>query len=228
AIGVVIGDDDGGVFPRVGLLEGVNHVYHERLLIKRIRISGVAVLRGFGLQESHGRQAVFKQRGPEVFQVVLMVGLIRLTNEFRVAGRKVIGIGRRFVILKRLMMRNVVARSAGRGQTCGYRAASGGTVGILASEPETALEPAPGDVLLGEQVTDIRPRHGDARLLGGSDPGVVRQLSKPGRGSPMTAPEFSPPARFPPALPAVTPSAAKGSMVAPLVSPETKLMAPGV
>src|SRR5882672_9047295 len=56
--------------------------------------------------------------------------------------------------------------------------------------------------------------------------GVRRQLSKPGRGSPMRAPELRPPAIAPAGLPGVVPLAAKGSMLAPPVLPEMRLTAP--
>src|SRR3984893_19559145 len=58
--------------------------------------------------------------------------------------------------------------------------------------------------------------------------GVETQSSNSGRGSPMNAPEYKPPAILPAELPGVLPSDAKGVSVGPAVLPEIRLIAPGV
>ena len=52
AVGVVVGDDDGGAGPVRCLLQGVDLVGDELLLIQRVGVAGVPVLISGGLQEA--------------------------------------------------------------------------------------------------------------------------------------------------------------------------------
>ena len=130
-----------------------------------------------------------------------MVGLVGLPDRRRRAWRQVMLVGRLRVVHERFMMRNIVARrprEAGR-----YSGAHSGAIRQPAGRSESTLKPTPGDALGVQQVANILARHMNARLLCRADTGVETQSSNSGRGSPMTAPEFKPPAILPAGLPGV-------------------------
>ena len=74
AVGVVVGDDDGGAGPERRLLDGVDDVDDEGLLIERIGVASVSVLIARGLQEADGGHVAGGKRIGEVVDVVLVVG----------------------------------------------------------------------------------------------------------------------------------------------------------
>ncbi len=76
AVGVVIGDDDGGGLPRRQRLQVVDRGGEEGLLVQWVGVTAVTVLEGRGLEERHLRQVAGVSGGPEVGGVVLVVGLV--------------------------------------------------------------------------------------------------------------------------------------------------------
>ncbi len=76
AVGVVVGDDDGGAGPELRLLDGVDGGDDEGLLVERIGVAWVSVLGSGGLEEADGRQVACSESSGEVLRVVLVVGRI--------------------------------------------------------------------------------------------------------------------------------------------------------
>ena len=76
AVGVVVGDDDRGVFPVLAIGDGVDHTDVEDLLVNGIGISGMAVLIRGGLQVGDSRKAAFAESQPESAEVVLVIGAV--------------------------------------------------------------------------------------------------------------------------------------------------------
>src|SRR3981081_1768522 len=127
----------------------------------------MSVLRALGFNEADRRQLAFAYRNVKIVEVILMLGLIGLTNGSCRAWREVMLVGAQLVIHERFMMRNIGARGsreAGRYTGPAWRSIceSGGR-----SEP--ALKPTPRDVLGVQQVANILAAHPDARLLRGTD-----------------------------------------------------------
>ena len=110
AIRVVIEDDDGGRFPVRALFDLVDRVGDEFLLVERVGVAGVAVLIGRRLEEAHGREVAGLQGRPEVGHVVLVVGAAVIAGaDGRDRTRaNMLRIGRRGVVLERLVVRDVV------------------------------------------------------------------------------------------------------------------------
>src|SRR5262249_49810582 len=115
------------------------------------------------------------ERGPEVLDVVLMVGLIPgVADQCIGSRRQVVGVGRRRVILEGLMVWYVILLR--------FAIASGMGHGAIA---KAALEEAPGDAFLVKEIADVLARQG-YRLasrafvksrLGIADHGVARQVA---------------------------------------------------
>src|SRR5262249_25149188 len=76
AVAVVAGDDDRGVLPERRLLQRVDLGDQELLLVDRVGVTGVPVLITGCLQVGDLRQIPGRERGVEVADVVLVVGLI--------------------------------------------------------------------------------------------------------------------------------------------------------
>ena len=117
AVGVIPGDDHGGVLPARLLLQEVDQRDGAGLLVQRIGVAGMAVLIGGQLDERHRREVAGLHRVVEVLQVILVVGRIgRLAVGLkRVADRRLertrarVGrVGGRCVILEPVVMRDVV------------------------------------------------------------------------------------------------------------------------
>src|SRR5205823_3224259 len=80
AVGVVVGDDDRGRRPELGLLQLVDLLREEGLLVQRVGVARVTVLVLARLEVADGRQVPRLQRGVEVGQVVLVVGLVGVAD----------------------------------------------------------------------------------------------------------------------------------------------------
>src|ERR1043165_7617034 len=112
AIGVVIGNDDGGMLPFRPLFEEINHLDDPFLLIERTGIAGMSILIAGGLDVADGGKVSSLDGVEEVVSVVLVVCpavVIAAHNLWR-GWACVPEVCRRFVILKRLVVRNVIAR----------------------------------------------------------------------------------------------------------------------
>src|ERR1035438_8888755 len=170
AVGVVPGDHDGRGLPVLGLLDLVDRVHQERLLVQRVGVAGMAVLVLRGLQVADRWHVPVGERGVEVGQVVLVVGLVGVADGGLRRRRQVLGVGRGLEVLERVVVRRVV----GGGVTAdvGVRSAAdrvAGAVGAGGREP--ALEPAPADAPGVEQVADVLAGH-DADRAGRGVAGV--------------------------------------------------------
>ena len=78
------------------------------LLVERVGVAGVAVLVGRRLQEADRRHVPVLERLVEQGQVVLVVGLVGVTDGRFGRRRQVLGVGRGLVVLERVMVRHVV------------------------------------------------------------------------------------------------------------------------
>ena len=170
AVGVVIGDDDRGGLPVPGLLDLVDRVDDEVLLVDRIRVARVGVLVRSRLEVADGRHVAVLQRLVEVGQVVLVVGLIGAPDPGFRGRRQVLRVRGGLVVLERVVVRHVV-RHLGTADVLVLRAADRVAGAVRPGRREPALEPAPGDVLRVEQVTDVLPGH-HADRRGGRVAGV--------------------------------------------------------
>src|SRR6185437_12379990 len=170
AVGVVVGDHDRGGLPERGLLDLVDGADQEVLLVDRVGVPGVRVLVLGRLEVAHRGHVPVLQRGEEVGQVVLVVGLVGAADGGFRGRRQVLGVGGGLVVLERVVVRGVVGHR-GATDVLVRRAADRvpGAVGRGGREP--ALEPAPGDMPRVEQVADVAPGH-HADRAGGRVAGV--------------------------------------------------------
>src|SRR5947207_4285879 len=74
AIGIVVCDDNSRGAPVRQLLQVIDGVHQKGLLIQRIGVAGVTVLVCRRLQVTHGGHLAGVGRGPEIGEVVLVVG----------------------------------------------------------------------------------------------------------------------------------------------------------
>ena len=127
----------------------------------------MAVLVGRRLEEAHGREVAHLEGRPEVGHVVLVVGaaVIRGADDVGRTRTHVLEVGRREVILERLVVRDVVGALDVDERRGGDTAAAGRAVGILGGQVEATFEEAPADVLGVEQVADVLARHQRGRVL---------------------------------------------------------------
>src|SRR6266700_1151877 len=108
AVGVVVGDHDGGVSPELGVLDRVDGVDQEVLFVGGVGVARVPVLVGGGLQEADRRHAAAAQVLEEPVQVVLVFGP-PIVPDLGDAGRgQVERVGGGGVVLERLVVRDVV------------------------------------------------------------------------------------------------------------------------
>ena len=89
AIRIVPGNDHGHVFPLGQGLQGVDGIDQEELFIQWGRIPRMLILRLFGLQKADGGELTCGRRIPEIGEVVLMVGLVRLADHLDRTRRQV-------------------------------------------------------------------------------------------------------------------------------------------
>ena len=113
---VIPGQYDGSVLPFLQSFETIDKIDQEGLQDQGIRIAGVAILIGGGLDKADRGKILRRDSVPEVCDIVLMVRLIAHVADQGDAGRgEVLLIRSGRVILKGLVMRNVVvARPTGR------------------------------------------------------------------------------------------------------------------
>ena len=76
AVGVIVGDDDGGAGPEGGFLDGVDRVDDKGLLVERVGVGGVSILIAGSLQEANRRHVSGGERIGEVMDIVLVVGSV--------------------------------------------------------------------------------------------------------------------------------------------------------
>ena len=105
AVRVVVGDDDRGALPLLGLLQRVDLLDQEVLLVDRVGVAGVAVLVLTGLEEADRGQVAVPERLAEVGQVVLVVGLVGVADGGLGRRRQVLGVRGRLVVLERVVVR---------------------------------------------------------------------------------------------------------------------------
>ncbi len=77
AVGVIVGDDDGGRGPEARFLDGVDGVDDEGLFVERIGVTGVRHPGSGGFEEADGWHDTSSESVGEVMHVVLVVGLVR-------------------------------------------------------------------------------------------------------------------------------------------------------
>src|SRR5215470_8328966 len=192
AVRVVVGDHDRGAAPELGPLDRVDRVHQEVLLVDRVGVARVPVLVLGGLEVAHRRQVPALQGLEEPAQVVLVVGRAAAPDLGDAGRRNVVRVGRGLVVLERVVVRAVVgdghAADVGVAGAAHRRAARGGAGG-----GEAALEPAPGDALGVEQVTDVAPAHLD-RGVGVVGAAVVERVGVAVDGAtPLASGEPTPP-----------------------------------
>ncbi len=176
AVGVVIHDDDGGIFPFLALLQGIDHPHDEMLFVGGIRISSMPVFKRLSLQEADRRQIAGLQRREEVVDIVLVIGRFRrvgvrdqaVTDRLHGTRAGVSRVAGRRIVLEPGVVRDVVDRRGSRlARRCGagLTQAAGGAVGVDDGQVEAAHERPPGDALGIEQVADVAAGHRDLRAL---------------------------------------------------------------
>src|SRR5215470_17138598 len=189
---VVVGDHDRGAAPELGPLDRVDRVHQEVLLVDRVGVARVPVLVRGGLEVAHGGQVPLAEGLEEPAQVVLVVGRAAPPDLGHAGRRGVVRVGRGLVVLERVVVRAVVGNGhpadVGVAGAAHRRAARGGAGG-----GEAALEPAPGDALGVEQVTDVAPAHLD-RGVGVVGAAVVERVGVAVDGAtPLASGEPTPP-----------------------------------
>src|SRR5271170_1273740 len=108
AVGIVIRNHHCGTTPGGQAFQEVDRVHDESLLVKRVGISGVAVLITRSLKEAHGRKIASGSGGVEILDIVLVVGPA-LMSDFRQGNRTgMSGIGGRRPVSEQGMVRDVV------------------------------------------------------------------------------------------------------------------------
>ena len=126
--------------------------------------SGMAILDGLRLQEAHRRQVALRQGVIEILEVILVLGLVRLADHGGGAGRQMPGIGGLRIILEGLVMGDVVGDGLARDVD---RFVAADRLAVLAAgRAESALEPAPGDALVVQQIADVASGQCDEAPLG--------------------------------------------------------------
>src|SRR5262249_8684025 len=127
------------------------------------------------LQEDDLGKIAGIEGGPEVLDVVLMVRLVTgVANEGSGSWRQVVLVGRRRVILEGLMVRYVILLRFAIASGMGHAAIA-----------EAALEEAPGDSFLVQEIADVLAGHGNRLAsrafvkgrLGVADHGSARQIA---------------------------------------------------
>src|SRR5215469_4344978 len=113
------------------------------------------ILAADGLDEGHGRQIASAERAEEVIDVVLMIRCITRADATDGPWTDMVGIGRRGVVLERLVMGHIVAFVDPGYRGGGIALTTGRTVGIDDTQIESALEPSPSDARAVEQVTNV-------------------------------------------------------------------------
>ena len=83
AIEIVVGDDDGGIFPKRVGLDGVDSVDDERLLVERIRVAGVTIEGRFRFDKAYRRELTCRQRRKEISKIVESVNVRVIPVESR-------------------------------------------------------------------------------------------------------------------------------------------------
>ena len=154
AVGVIVGDDDGGAGPEGRLLDCVDGVDDEGLLIERIGVRGVSVLVAGSLQEADCGQIACGQSIGEVMDIVLVFGGVRGSDRGDRGRPGVVGVDGAGIVLEWLMMSRVVGLGAGDGGD-GGTSATGSAVRVGDGEVEATFKPAPGQIGGVEQVADV-------------------------------------------------------------------------
>src|SRR5215510_16163161 len=106
AVRVVIQNDNRSFLPERGFHYCVYGMHQERLLVDWIRVSGMTILIGGGLQVADGRQIAGSQSSEEIAEIVLMIRLIRLPD--RSDWRQVMLVVCAGVVLERFVVGNVI------------------------------------------------------------------------------------------------------------------------
>src|SRR5580704_1374262 len=159
-VGVVVGDDDGGVAPVLGLRQEVDGVDDESLFIKRIGVAGVTVLIAGGLQEADGREVAGIDGVEEIVGVVLVIAGIALLSD---GGHRrwtgVVQVLGGDVVLERLMVRDVIGLGLSSDRRRVRALAAGAAVGVGDGQVEAAFEEAPADARGIQHIADVAAAH---------------------------------------------------------------------
>src|SRR5262249_46927279 len=162
SVRVIVQDNYGCGAPERALLKSVDRIDQEGLLIKRVGVASMTVLVGRRLEIAHSRHVPSIHCCPEVAEVVLMIGLIRLANLGDRAGRQVVWVRCRSIVLERFVVWYVVRYSGSRNVLVVCTADCWRTCASRRGWTEAALEPAPGDTFCIEQVTHVLAAHTDS------------------------------------------------------------------
>src|SRR5215472_8740909 len=115
----------------------------------------MSILVARSLHEAHGWQVSSAESVKEVVRVILMVGLVCLTNH---RGRpKVLRVGRRLVVHERLVVRNVVLLVRIRDYRSMRAIATRRLVRVGPCQVESAFKEAPADALDVQEIADVLP-----------------------------------------------------------------------
>src|SRR4051794_17891819 len=162
-IGIVICDYYRSRCPFRPRLQEVDDRNHKSLFIQRVGVAGMTILKCWRLEEAYRRHVPCLYRRVKILEVILVVRRVsRMTNRDRGRWPEVQRIGRRRIVLKRLMVRDIISRSGNYGgtrRTCAAR----GSVGIRDLKVKASLEPAPSRADGIQKVADVSPRHRDSR-----------------------------------------------------------------
>ena len=110
AIGVVVVDDDRGGFPILLFHQEVDDLDHESLFVEGVRVASVRILVGRRLEETDCGEIAGLYGGVEVLDVVLVVRRVPglADGADGSLGEYERRVGRRGVVLERLMVGNVI------------------------------------------------------------------------------------------------------------------------
>src|SRR5262249_39963460 len=113
------------------------------------------ILAADGLEEGHGRQIAGVKSAKKVLDVILMIRHISQADATHGTRTQMVGIGRRSIVLERLVMRYVVVFVHAGYWGGSIAGTTSRTVRIDDAQVESTLEPAPGNTSAIEQVTDV-------------------------------------------------------------------------
>ena len=127
------------------------------MFVQRVGIPGVTVLVTGRFQEANSRKVIVGDSGPEVGQIVLVIGLVGLANHVGRGRGQVVRVGRTGVIHEWFVVGAVVGN--GSAANVGVSAAADRRAVICRSGSETTLEPAPGHILTVKHIPDVFAGH---------------------------------------------------------------------
>src|SRR5271170_4345721 len=161
AVGVVIGNNDGGALPFRRLLQEVDHVDDKGLFVRGIGVAGVAVLISWGLQETEGGEVTPLDGVKEVVNVVLVICRTAVPDLFDRSRTRMRRVSCAGVILERLVVRNVILLVDGGYRRSGTAGASRRPIRVRDGQVEASFKEAPGNSLVIQKVADALAAHAE-------------------------------------------------------------------